>query len=505
MTQTPPRLSAEPTHPDISRPPRSALATLAASLAALTPVAPPAAAQPLGIIMQEEPLYLPAIGLEVQLPEGCVADAGSPDSAIRATIRPNDADWFVSIQSLVSTAGEASAPQLTDDLLHRLRKQFGVVRTYEDPQTKERKEELIDTRVRTVQRTPNLIVADLPAERAYVSVPQFSGSQERFLGYTVIETTPTEYVVFELSSPVSEIGVAKATYEMIIASSVFNDANAEIANRAKRISRGIEVLASIDRDTFEHVIALNHNRWERLYEPGPDGLEDTDIEIGYRQIRCWKGVRGELDPTKPPATFDQTERDEGYLLQMNVRVLQQVGPNAQDREPVDTTALYFQSLDGRSEAWRINMTRRANFQTATFREIGARHDASLKIHIEGPATPPTEIRPIFSTEGYISQISAILLPQLLATAGLPGEYAFYAYRTVDQKVRMREDTLKPIEGRLGVYSLETVFRDEIPPQVTLLREDGTVIRTAMPDDRVWESTTLQRLSKLWRRKGLPLD
>lgn len=463
------------------------------------------AQQPLGIIMQAEPLYIPAIGLEVPLPEGCIASAASPNSTIRATIRPNEGEWFILIQSLGRSAGHANAAQLTDQILDRLRKQYGVVRTFEDPVTHERKEELLETRVRPIERIPNLLIADLPAERAYVSVPEFSGSAERYVGYTVIETTPTEYVIFELSSPMDQIGVAKATYEMVVASSVFTDANAEIAKRGKRIARGIEVLASIDIDTFEKVIALNESRWERLFIPDPTGLEEADIEIGYRKIHCWKGTRGELDPDRPPAAFDQNERDEGYLLKMDVRVLQQIGPGPEDREPVDTTAIYFQSLDGRSEAWRITMTRHSNFETPTFSEIGARHDASLKIHIEGPGTPATEIRPLFSTEGYISQISAFLMPQLLAAAGITGDYAFYAYRTVDQKVRMREDSLKRVEGRLGVFSLETVFRDEIPPQVTLLREDASIIRTSMPQGRIWEPTTPERLLKLWQSKGLPLD
>ncbi len=159
--------------------------------AALLLPAMPVSAQPLGIVMQEEPLHIPAVGLDVQLPEGCVVHAGNPETAVRATIRPGEGRWYVSIQSLVGNAGEANAAQLTDDILHRLRKQYGVVRSYEDPETKELIDELIETRVRSIERTPNLTVANKRAERAYVSVPQFSGPNERFLGYTVIETTPT--------------------------------------------------------------------------------------------------------------------------------------------------------------------------------------------------------------------------------------------------------------------------------------------------------------------------
>ena len=476
---------------------------LAVGMLASLPLAP-AIAQPVGIIMQAEPLYIPSIGLEVQLPENCVADAGNPESTVRATIRPSEGDWFISIQSLGNPAGEANAAQLTDEIIERLSKRFGVVRTFEDPETNERKEVLVETRVRPVQRIPNLTISgDRNAERAYVSVPQFSGSSERFLGYTVIETTPTEYVVFELSCPVGEIGIARATYETVVATSKFTDANSEIAQRAKRISRGIELLGAIEPAQFDRVIAQNQSRWERLFIPAENGRIEDDTEVGYRHIRCWKGVRGEIDPRRRPENFNAVDREKGYILRMDVRILQNVGPN--DIEPVDTTATYFQSLDGTAEAWQITMSRRSGFETATFREIGARHNASLKIHIEGPGTPPTEMRPIFSTEGYISQISAFLLPQLLATSGLPGDYAFYAYRTVDQRVRMREDTLKDAEGLVGVFSLETVFRDEIPAQITLLRDDGTVIRTSMPDGRVWETTTVGQLRNLWQQKDLPLN
>jgi len=284
-----------------------------------------------------------------------------------------------------------------------------------------------------------------------------------------------------------------------VASATFEDAEAKVTERAKRIARGIELMALLDREAFERILANNAERWERLYIPAGTGASSDDTEIGYRRIRAFKGVRGNLDPSKPPSAYDATEQEPGYLVAMDVRILQQ-------GIPVDTRAVYFLSMDARSEAWTIVMTRRdPTAGTATFRETGARHEASLKILTESTGQPPMAIRPLFTTEGYLPQVHALLLPQILATLAIPGEYAFYAYRTVDQKVRLREDTLAEVPGRPGVLTLTTVFHEDQPPQVTLLRNDGTVIRTDLPGGRVWEPIALDNLVAIWRDKGLPLN
>ncbi len=468
------------------------------ALLLLAAPAMPALAQR-AVVLEKEPLHLPDLGLQVFIPEGAVAEPALTEQATRVTIRVPDQEWVINIQAPPPTPAEARASQIIDEIYQELRKRFGVTRNAIDPDTEKPYEEVVETRARPIERTPNLVIAGRNAERLYVSVADAPNARRWLLGYTVVETTPTEYLIFELQSPLDEITRARAAYETVVASVTFDDTQAKVTERAKRIARGIELMALLDRETFERILADNAERWERLYIPAGTGASSDDTEIGYRRIRAFKGVRGNLDPSKPPSAYDATEQEPGYLVAMDVRILQQ-------DIPVDTRAVYFLSLDGRSEAWTIVMTRRDPTAGAvTFRETGARHETSLKILTESTGQPPRAIRPLFTTEGYLPQVQALLLPQILATLAIPGEYAFYAYRTVDQKVRLREDTLAEVGGRPGVLTLQTLFHEDQPPQVTLLRTDGTVIRTDLPGGRVWEPITLERLVSLWRDKGLPMN
>lgn len=458
----------------------------------------PAGAQH-AIVLEKEPLNLPDLGLRIFIPEGALAERGPSGQNTRATIRVPGQEWVISIQAPPPTPAEARAPQIIDEIYQELRRRFGIIRTKIDPDTGEPYDEVVETRARPIERTPNLVIAGRNAERLYVSVADAPDAQRWLLGYTVVETAPNEYLIFELHAPLNELSRARAAYETVVASAHFADAQTRVTDRAKRIARGIELMAMLDRETFERILTKSPERWERLYIPAGTGASSDDTEIGYRRIRAFKGVRGNLDPSKPPSAYDATEQEPGYLVAMDVRILQ-------EGIPVDTRAVYFLSLDGRSEAWTIVMTRRDPAAgTATFRETGARHETSLKILAESTGQPPKAIRPLFTTEGYLPQVHALLLPQILATLAIPGEYAFYAYRTVDQKVRLREDTLAEAPGRPGVLTLTTVFHEDQPPQVTLLRNDGTVIRTDLPGGRVWEPIALEKLVAIWRDKGLPLD
>ncbi len=468
------------------------------TLALLTALVLPALAQR-AVLLEKDPLKLPDLGLSILIPEGAIAEPALVGETTQVQIRTPDHEWVVSIQAPPPTPAEARAPQIVDEIYRELRKRFGIIRTRTDPDTGETYEEIVETRARPIERTPNLVVAGRNAERLYVAVTDAPDARRWLLGYTVVETALNEYIVFELSCPMEEISQARAAYETIVASATFEDPRAQVTERAKRIARGVELMALLDRDAFERIIDDNAERWERLYIPAGTGASDDDTEIGYRRIRAFKGVRGNLDPNKNPSTYDAVEQEPGYLVAMDVRILQQ-------GIPVDTRAVYFLSQDGRSEAWTIVMTRRDPVAgTVTFRETGARHEASLKIFTESTGQPPKAIRPLFTTEGYLPQVHAMLLPQILATLAIPGEYAFYAYRTVDQKVRLREDTLTEVAGRPGVLSLRTVFHEDQPPQITLLRTDGSIIRTDLPGGRVWEPIRLERLVALWREKSLPMN
>lgn len=473
-----------------------------ASIVATSILAAAALAQPRGVRLEREPRNIPAAGISVQIPEDGLIQGGPVDSPILAEIRHPGSPWVVRVQTPRTAGPEAPPGLMVDRIVEELSSRYGVFRAFVDPQTHRPKDELIGTRLTIVERSPNLVISDRLADRVYLRAPEEADRGETFMGFTAIRLEPERLLVLEVEAPANSEQEARLVYETIVASVRFADPQSVIADRGRLVNRGIEMLSLLSSEDVDAAIALNAERWERLSIPAATGADSDATELGYRRLMAWRGERGEVFPEKPRSRWETVDRDPGILIRMEARVLENSGGG---RGTIDTLALYFVSDRGDSESWNVRMTRRGPAGKATYSELAVRTGNDLLVSVEGTGQPAKTIRPLFESLGYLGQVQGFLLPQLLVRVGLESDYAFYAYRTADQRVTLRRDSIDRPTERPGTWRISTSFSEGTEPQVTLLDAGGRFLQTELPDGRMWEATTLDRLTSLWRSKNLPLD
>lgn len=465
---------------------------LLAALLLLLPLLQPAHAQPVGVPLSDEVLRIDELGMVVALPENASAQSVPGSETLAARIAPEQGTWTITIQTPRARAAEATPEVLATQVLEQLESAYAVL----NPQSARRDR----SEARLINRFPDLLIAGRPAERFYISLPSGPAGKRMLHGYTFLQVTGSRFVVFELITPEDDAQLIQRVYETVVASTRFVDPLRAEAERGKAVMRGLEVLSSIPPSEYERILSDIGVRWERLHTPSPTGRDADATEHGYRRIRAWKGQRGEIDPRRSPDQFTGIEADEGYLLSMDVRFLQA------GTQTTDIFARYFVSPDFSQEAWTIQMTLRDGSRAVgTYGETGVREGTSIKVAIDSPGQPPTTVRPLIQGPGYIGQVRSFILPELLVAAAVPGEYAFYAYRTTDQSVFLRRDTLEPITSRDGGWRITSILKEGEPPQTTILDRNNRLVRTTLSNAKVWERTTLDDLVRLWKSKNLPMN
>ncbi|MFG0325833.1 MAG: hypothetical protein ACF8SC_00995 [Phycisphaerales bacterium JB037] len=463
-----------------------------ATLLLLLPLLSPAHAQPVGVPLSDEVLRIDELGMVVALPENASAQAVPGSETVAARITPDRGTWTITIQTPRARAAETTPDVLATQVLEQLEAAYAVV----SPQSGRRER----TEARLINRFPDLLISGRPAERFYISLPSGPAGKRMLHGYTFLQVTGSRFVVFELITPEENTDLIQRVYETVVASTRFVDPLRAEADRGKAVMRGLEVLSSIPSSEYERILSDIGVRWERLHTPSPTGRDADAVEHGYRRIRAWKGQRGEIDPRQSPDEFTGIEQDEGYLLSMDVRFLQA------GAQTTDIFARYFVSPDFSQEAWTIQMTLRDGARVVgTYGETGVREGTSIKVAIDSPGQPPMTVRPLIQGPGYIGQVRSYMLPELLATAGVPGEFAFYAYRTTEQGVFLRRDTLEPITSRDGGWRVTSTLQEGELPQTTILDRNNRFVRTTLPNAKVWERTSLDDLVRIWKSKNLPMN
>lgn len=492
--------------PPTSRLPALAFKIIAFLLAALLTNA--LSAQPMGVIFADHPLELDSVGLTMSVPLGSTIEAGARSSTIAATIRPARDPWLITIQTPTANSSKVTPSSFIDEIIAEIQRRYGTIKSVRNPVTGLVELQIVDTRATVLSRIPALRLGGLDADRVYLSMPVFGGStgEQEIRGYTVVKSTPTQFIVFELICPASSRLVTTMIYETIVATARFADPRAIESSRGKALNKGLIILDQLTPAHYDRALALNADRWERLYLPSPTGSPSDRQDIGYRHIRAWRGPRGQLNPAKPAELYDEIEKTEGYLLSMQVRL---VGPSFDGRgfDISDTRAIFFMTPDGSDEAWNIQMTRRDDHAALpeTFLEIGARTGLSMRVVVEGPGIASKTIRPILQGSGYIAQVQAYLLPSLLPQLGITDEFAFYAYRSAEEAIILRRIRLDHPGGNTSRWRITTTFGEGETPQIAYYKLSGELIRAELPGDRVWAPTTLEELVRLWRTQGLPMD
>ncbi|MFG0274770.1 MAG: hypothetical protein ACF8QF_06910 [Phycisphaerales bacterium] len=347
-----------------------------------------------------------------------------------------------------------------------------------------------------LDRTETLNLADLPASRCYVALERPDGTQV-ISGYTVIRLSPGNFLLFELTCAEAEYEDARPVYEAIVGATEIRDPGEAAQERAAGVIAADRLLEGLNREDFASMLD-SEPRYFRLYRPAAGGADGDAEEVAYQRVVLSEGQRGELDPQKAPGRWTAADRQHGYVVRIDGRFLDA------DRV-IDSRSVFFLSLDREEEAWTVRMrVRDSKRREQNFTETGVRLGDDIKVTVDQPGQPATLGQWKRPPEGYASQVETYLMPRILVRFGAPSVFNVYRYNSATSELTMRTDELTPLDGGQG-WSLLTKPHADAPTEVTVLDEQGRIVRRVMPTGIVMEPVPLERLKRLWTGKGLPID
>ncbi|MFG0307022.1 MAG: hypothetical protein ACF8Q5_12500 [Phycisphaerales bacterium JB040] len=450
--------------------PTPSLPLLAGLLLALAPasLAHAQAPEPDSVELSSTPYQIESVGLTIFLPVGATATTDPFGGSQVATIIPANKPGVITIQDRSSTNETLTPQDIADGILKSKRGAF------------------------LLTRNQGIRVDGRAADRLYMRIPDPGSSTDAMWGVTVVQTEPGRFAIFELQSDQRTFAQARKVYEAMVGAASFYDAEAAAQQRAESLKQSSLLLRELTPEDYERALSLSHNRWERLYTPSPSGNDLDATEHGYRRIKAWRGKRGELSPNKPRQTWSAMERQDGYIVQIDAKLLER------DIQ-VHTEAIYFLSEDRREEAWTLKMALRDGPKPTVWTETGARSGSSLTVTTRQGSFQPTTVEPEIEGVGYLSVLETYILGPLLIAGEQTGAFSFYSYQSSTGAVRLRQDTMKATERG---FELSSRYPDGPGSQVTTFAPDGSLIRVMQPDGKVWAPIDQNRLVQLWDAKGL---
>lgn len=451
------------------------------------------AANPSPVEFADKPLRLPSVGLTIQTPLNAQAQTDSAGRDSEMLIVPEDRSWSMKVKTPRSSDPATTIEQISDAALQVLFDSFGI--------TQDAAKEAIASGKLIREPTPgqDLKVAGYDAERWFILLPSLKGGHSNVRGYTVIKTSPAQFVVFEFISTTRSYASARGIYQTVIGTTTIQDPALLQATRGAAIAAGTNLLDSIGTSAMQAIVEKFPQRWERRYKPGPNGDDASAKEIAYRRVRFLQGPRSMIQSADPRKTT--TSGPDGFIVQVDARVITDKGVIA------DSRAAFFLSADATSEAWQLTNALRPTSgekpQVAT--EIGARDGTSMVITGEAQGQAPTTNRPVMQGDGYISQVQVHLLPYLLMQGTSTADHGFYAWSSGEGKIVLRKDRIEPVtaQGAPAGWKLTTEVVEGKKPHEAYYDAAGSLLRIDLSDGSIWEPTTYEALKKIWDAKGLP--
>lgn len=438
-----------------------------------------------GVRLAKSTTTIRSLDLTIYLPEGSVAETmayGNESST--AVAFPNDAG-LLTIRGQQSTNADLTAELVADSIINQL-------------SIDEHKRKIGEL----VSRT-QIQISFWTGERFYIRQRPTDTGPDIITGYTIFQNKPRSFIIFELTTDVDEFEKAQLLYETTIGTLDLGNPNLENARRLAAINSNLAFMDSLSIKDYQSVLTgKNNDRWERLFTPAPSGDEMDAEEHGYRRIRSWTGFKGEMG-SKDRADWSAEERKPGYLFQLDALALE-------ENMRIDTRAIFFVSDAQDDEAWTIRMSLVQKNEFGQEKKMnssitGARTGSSMTIYLEQNNLPPSATRPLIQGEGYISQVQTYLQSALLASKQQQGEFASYAYNSGTNAIALRWDTVEQPEESPGLWRVTTKATANTPATVALFNERNDLLRVRLANGRIWEPFELDRLVKLWKKKGLPLE
>jgi len=454
------------------------------------PAAQPEAAPP-PVELSITPTDLDSLGARVFLPVDASAQTTIiPGGKSKTVIAPEDQTWL--IQMFVSISGNKSLTP-TDALtavVEQRKAQLGGVRADGKPASL----------VQEAHRVDNLVLAEMPASRAYVYEPM--DTSVPVTGYTLVNTAPGRFLVIQLDCARDAFEKARSVYETVCAATQFPATHELDTERSAAITAGRTFLATIVAEDLDHALDPTP-QFFRIYIPGPNDSPNDAREVGYQKISIRKGQLGELsDPDgKKKSSWNVDEREFGYLVRVDARMLQ-------DQWVFDSRALFFLSLDRQRESWSILVEQKTGSSVSKSTQTLVRSGTRLSVRTERPGLPPEAKDYDLPEDQYISAVERYMLPKIVAHKVEPDaptllDMAFYTFDTARGNVTLRHETFDRAEK--GYWTCETIPSEDQPSWTSTYTTDGELITRLMPPLQVMEPSTSERISSLWKNKKLPIE
>ncbi|MBX3380457.1 MAG: hypothetical protein KF805_10205 [Phycisphaeraceae bacterium] len=439
----------------------------------------------------EKPLRVETMGLTMSLPVGANASSTAIGNLAAVQVTGPDSKWMSGARVLESSDLNLTLQQVADT---NLKTQLGAETVMVGG--------VGPSGAQLIERSQNLVIGNLPAERFYVlgpkdEDPKHAGRPRLVYGVTFIKLGPGRFACFEASCGEADLDRAKPEMEAMIATASFIDAASLESSRRALLDAGDRFQKGLDEATLRSAALEAKETWWRLYIPAKTGADADAKEVGYRRIRTSIGKRGQLDPTRDPKKFTGADLDEGILVQVDFRG---VLGDASDAL-TDSQGIFFETLDRKEEMWCLSTRVRQGKTDRTSTELGTRKGNQLTVkRTDRPAT--TLIVP---ERAYLSRVESFLVQRMLIAARLTTEFGFNTYSSETDMIEIRRELVEQPPDKPTFYRISTRVGEGAQPQVAMCRENGDLVFADLPGGVKVEPSSIDKLAKLWKSKGLPLD
>jgi len=456
--------------------------------APLTLASAPTRAQP-PADLAEEPYRVDSIGLTIHLPVGSVVEetqVGATTRGFRAKAQDNT--WLLTFSTRNSRDQSLTPDVVAESLIEGLLSR----RTRRDSRTGR----AVGSGTEIVDRQRGLQVGGRPADRFYASVPRVDGGELR-TGYTIVQSIPGEFIIFQLDTTAEEFSRAKAITEAAIETARFRDPKQLASDRQSGLEAGESFLAAMTAEDFRTVIPAEPALF-RVYRPAPGGAPADAEEIAFQFVSIWEGHRGELDPRKPKKRWAAVDHEPGFLVSVHARALD-------SGRIIDSESIFFLREDRETEAWAIRMIVKKGEEEIGWTETGVREGDDIKVTVDVPSSSPVIKQWRKPELGYCSQVEAYLLPRLLVRAEATSPMRFYQYQSNGTDIALRSAHLQPAPdaSEARVWTLISKRNEDAAEDTVTLDRDGAILRKRLGSGLMVTPTTREALDRLWRSKGLP--
>ena len=454
-----------------------------------TPPVPP-------IEFAAEPAMIDSMGMQLYLPlHSTIQTRFVQGGQSRSIVQPTDREvvWVMYIENKVSEKDLPPAEMLDGFIL--LQQEQFVIR---DPRTGERRGSAIEV----IDRTDDLVINGLPAARVYLGQPKDPNFP--VTGYTLLRKDPQEYVVFQFSTPLASFDSTRSTFEAITASAHFPSRVVDREDRVEALRAGAALLSGITPDELE-ALTSETPIFMRVFRPSPTGRPGDAEEIGYQKLTFYKGQLGELDPGKSRQSWTAAEREFGFIVKQEARLVLQGGV-------LDSRAMFYLSTDRDREMWSILYEEKGEDtvgrqRVRKTRQTLARDGTELRVQITRPGSPPEDQVYEILEEHYLSAVERYALPEIVARryAGdrdASIDLGFYNFDTSRSVVTLRRERFEHAPD--GGWVSTTTPTEGQPQWTSSYDKNGKLIqRTAGAS--VFEPTTRERLRRIWSGKELRVE